>query len=288
MVVIGNNSGQLGNRLFLFAHFISNAIELKYEVFYPGFYDYAHYFVGTTEDFFCRYPSKKTIIQSNKLLQFMYLRFIIALMFLLKKMKIRGINIELFDIAAMCAEYDLKNLNYNNMTKTVDILFTNGFLFRDYRSFSKNSCQLRNYFEPVDIHVQNVSQLISKARLDCDILIGVHIRQGDYKTWNNGRYFFSSRDYARLMKRCRDSGHFNSVKFLICSNENQNEQVFEGLNYIMGNNHELEDMYAFAQCDYLIGPPSTYTMWASFYGSVPLFMFESIDDPINLDSFQLH
>jgi len=62
------------------------------------------------------------------------------------------------------------------------------------------------------------------------------------------------------------------VKFLICSNTKQDEQLFKGLNYVMGNNHPLEDMYAFAQCDFLIGPPSTYTAWASFYGSAPLFI----------------
>lgn len=38
----------------------------------------------------------------------------------------------------------------------------------------------------------------------------------------------------------------------------------------------IEDMYSLAECDYIIGPPSTYTMWASFYGEVPLYM---VDNP---------
>jgi hypothetical protein len=52
-----------------------------------------------------------------------------------------------------------------------------------------------------------------------------NIRQGDYRNFEVGRYFYESHDYARLVK-----GHF------------------------------VEDLYALAACDYIIGPPSTYTM----------------------------
>jgi len=77
------------------------------------------------------------------------------------------------------------------------------------------------------------------------------------------------------------------VKYLVCSDEKQDEQFFAGLNYILGNDNQLEDMYSFAACDYLIGPPSTYTMWASFYGSIPLFVVDTLDKPITLEGFHI-
>jgi hypothetical protein len=47
-------------------------------------------------------------------------------------------------------------------------------------------------------------------------------------------------------------------------------------------------MYAFAECDYIFGPPSTYTMWASFYGNKPLYMMESASAEFSTDEFKVY
>jgi hypothetical protein len=41
---------------------------------------------------------------------------------------------------------------------------------------------------------------------------------------------------------------------------------------LAGPGHFIEDLYALASCDYIIGPPSTFSQWASFYGNVPRYM----------------
>ena len=55
MIVIGRKYGQLGNRLFLYAHFIANAKDHKYIVFNPAFDEYASFFEGTAKNIFIRY-----------------------------------------------------------------------------------------------------------------------------------------------------------------------------------------------------------------------------------------
>jgi len=55
-----------------------------------------------------------------------------------------------------------------------------------------------------------------------------------------------------------------------------------------GTGDLIEDMYAFARCDYLIGPPSTFTLWASFYGCVPLNLIRSSDQRQALADFRVH
>jgi hypothetical protein len=47
------------------------------------------------------------------------------------------------------------------------------------------------------------------------------------------------------------------------------------------------DLYALARCDYIMGPPSTYTQWASFYGNRPMLCLESKDQRIDRDQFQV-
>lgn len=55
----------------------------------------------------------------------------------------------------------------------------------------------------------------------------------------------------------------------------------------MGLGHFIEDMYTLAECDYIFGPPSTYTMWASFYGKRPLQKIREKNQRIDFDKFEL-
>ena len=61
-----------------------------------------------------------------------------------------------------------------------------------------------------------------------------------------------------------------NFKFFIGSNIPQNPSLFYNFNCGFGSGHLVEDIYALAECDYVVGPPSSYTMWASFYGDQPL------------------
>ena len=47
----------------------------------------------------------------------------------------------------------------------------------------------------------------------------------------------------------------------------------------------IEDVYALSQCDYILGPPSTFSMWASFIGDVPLRIVKYANENITLDQF---
>jgi hypothetical protein len=75
------------------------------------------------------------------------------------------------------------------------------------------------------------------------------------------------------------------VGFLVCSNEKHEPQKFSGLRVFLGTGQPIEDMYGLAGCDYIMGPPSTYSMWASFYGEVPLYQFEDANRKISIEDF---
>ena len=58
------------------------------------------------------------------------------------------------------------------------------------------------------------------------------------------------------------------------------EEAFPSFDVVLGNGQIVEDMYAFAACDYIVGPPSTYTGWASFYGDKGLYFIRNTADEI--------
>jgi hypothetical protein len=81
-------------------------------------------------------------------------------------------------------------------------------------------------------------------------------------------------------------GHDKRVAFLICSDELVPLDRFCGLNIFLGTGHLIEDMYALAKCDLLMGPQSTFSGWASFYGSVPLYLIDHPQEEPRPESFR--
>ena len=77
------------------------------------------------------------------------------------------------------------------------------------------------------------------------------------------------------------------VAFHICSDEKIDMADFSGFDcYQIPLSLDIEDLYALSLCDYIIGPPSTFSMWASFYGNVPLRIVTKDESKISLDQFK--
>ncbi|NEQ88524.1 MAG: hypothetical protein F6K26_54000, partial [Moorea sp. SIO2I5] len=172
--------------------------------------------------------------------------------------------------------------------KNNQLVFIHGFWFRNPVLFLKYSETIRKFFTPIQQHTQTINQLVSNLKKTCDILVGVHIRQGDYQKLLGAKYLYSTDDYVNLMKKTERLFNGKKVKFLLCSNVPQDRDKFSKLDFAFANNHIVEDMYSLAQCDYIIGPPSSYNMWAGFYGRVPLYWIEDPNADISLDSFQIY
>jgi hypothetical protein len=104
-------------------------------------------------------------------------------------------------------------------------------------------------------------------------LIGVHIRRGDYKEYLGGAYYFSYPEYRSLLERLYDLVGVSNVHFIIVSNEPVPISVLEGLpaTWLVGS--EVEDLYSLARCNLIVGPPSTYSDWAMFYGNSKRYVF---------------
>jgi hypothetical protein len=269
MLVISAKSGQLGNRLFLFAHFIAFAIENKYTVLNPAFDEYAEFFKSTNKDILCCYPPMPFSIPGNKNTRNRYYQFNC---YLRDSGRFNIINIK------RDKPFNWSNSNIVQKLHSLAPNFFQGWLFRDgwfmedISLLRQHGDKIRRYFQPLAKYQLNVESLISNIRKQTDILVGVHIRQGDYQHHQNGRYFYRIEEYSKVMADVQELFPNKKVTFLICSNEQQDPSFFKNLSYVYGNNHIIEDMYSLAECDYIIGPPSTYSMWASFYGEKPLYM----------------
>lgn len=190
-------------------------------------------------------------------------------------------------------EYQFNTGRYLNMdtssfqqaVKKKPLIFLFGRFFRDYSNFSKHQDVIRNYFKPTIKIQQNVERFLHDAKKGADLLVGVHIRRGDYKQFANGKYFFTPANYAEKMKELVANETSKKIRFVICSNEAIDTSAFTQQDFQMGPGHLVEDMYIFAGCNFILGPPSTYTRWASFYGNVPLYQLDDLGKVMRLSAF---
>src|SRR5579864_7047234 len=79
----------------------------------------------------------------------------------------------------------------------------------------------------------------------------------------------------------------SGAAFLICSDERQEAATFAPFPVTVGQGTLLGDLFSLAGCDYVVGPPSTYSLWAAFYGRKPLYHMIEPEPPRDLSSFMV-
>ncbi|WP_250125016.1 hypothetical protein [Chroococcidiopsis sp. CCMEE 29] len=182
MFIIANKTGQLGNRLFLFSHFIACAIENNFTVVNPSFDEYAAFFKTTSKDIFCRYPQSKSLLYKNKLARKFSLKLTQELTKQIAKNQINNPFLRVIKLENLNLELDFGEqvfcLDNPSFVKTINpkqITFVHGWLFRDYSNLGKHADTVRSFFEPLDTFQNNVIKIVKKVRKEADILIGIHI-----------------------------------------------------------------------------------------------------------------
>lgn len=286
MIIISNKPGQLGNRLILFSHLIAFSKEHQIEISNPSFDEYSSYFSSTYRDLLCRFPSRKSFIANR-----FFRRIIFELSYYAARL-IDRFKIKTKFAAAIHIDWhqslNLSDIEFVELARNTKFLFIQGWNIRGKEYFHKHADLIKNSFRPLLKYELNTEKIISGIRANCDILIGVHIRHGDYREFQGGKYFFETKQYIGKMQQAAGLFSGSRVSFFVCSNEKQDKMVFEKLSCYWGSGHLIEDMYGFAKCDYIMGPPSTYTLWASFWGDVPLYSIEDIKATPSLNNFRVY
>ena len=288
MLIIADKPGQLGNMLFVYANLIASAMENNFAVANPVFEDYADLFPSTCKDLLSRFPSGQSRIactpRRRKLTSELFRNAARVLSRLhltlpwMRQITLQDWNEQLY----------LSDPNFLASLNSRQHVLLRGWLFRDAPALKKHVTAVRDFFRPHEHNQRRIDELISQARQNSDVLIGVHIRHGIIHFANTRKYFYTARRYAEMMDELTGLFPGRRVSFLICSDWPQDPQVFARFDVTFGTGDLIEDMYALARCDYLIGAPSTFTMWASFYNDVPLNIIRSADQQMNLSDFTVH
>jgi len=288
-VIIASKAGRLGNRLFQAAYFMGHALNQQYRLLNPSLGEYAHLFEGSARDPLCGYPEPWQSVDPELADQCREFLFSCAhLIGLAAKLKILP-GISAMDIR----KYDSKdggdiNLNgamFQKILSSGKHVFTMGWKFSDYSGIRQHRDKIAQYFTPIASIRKPVEDLISRAKTMGEIIIGVHIRQEDYRAWKNGIHFYDTERYSQWMREILQANPDKRIVFLVCASDTIDEAFFEGITFLKGPGFAAGDLHALSLCDKIIGPPSTFSAWASYHGGVPLCVLHDKNASVEAENF---
>jgi hypothetical protein len=295
LIVIAGRCGRLGNRITLFASFAGWVAEYGYRLINCTFHSYAHLFEATRRDIYCQFPPRQRrswldiipgvapALRKTRLLTHLS-RYTSILNE--RGTILNGSAITLRDPKGNLITW-LETPEVEEKIRPTKTVFINAWTFRAPRCVEKHAEAIRAYFRPIAELERASRAAVQALRQRADLLVGVHVRYGDYRGWKKGKYLFPIERYVAWMQEMAQKFPGRKVGFLICSDEPRTPEEFPGLIVGLGPGAPVPDMYALAECDYIIGPVSSFTQWSSFYGNKPLLQLSGPDTQVALQDFRV-
>jgi hypothetical protein len=262
--------GRLGNRLFLFAHLMAFAELHKVSIANLAFSEFRHFFPFFESSRWCRYqPLNGTIDARKGSAAFVRISGLLGTTPTVRFWDDRDIIFDGED------EFDSR---VQLMRDAPSVVFE-GWKFRSRTKIQSIMPRLREVFAPRVDFTQISQQRIQKARRMGDLVIGIHVRLEDYRGTEN---YFTIPEFTSNLSALEELFAPLKIAFIICSPESIDPSLFPSNCIIVGPDSVGGDLCTLAACDYILGPPSTFSGWASFYGDKPLFTMQherTITDP---------
>ncbi|NEQ17997.1 MAG: hypothetical protein F6K44_31645 [Moorea sp. SIO3E2] len=159
-----------------------------------------------------------------------------------------------------------------------------GWWIRSNNLVKKHSKFLIDFFQPVTAIQMRAKRRVEQLRDRVDYLIGVHVRREDYRDVAP-HLVFDDQHWREILKHLKRLFYPQKIHFIVCSNEALEWDNIEGISYTFAKESAVIDMHILALCDYIIGPPSTFSEWAAFIGGAKLGVLRSKNIEFDIGKF---
>ncbi len=165
-------------------------------------------------------------------------------------------------------------------------IYFDGWLFRNPKGIIDYRSEIIEHLKPRAQIRKGVREIMSPLRHQFALVIGIHIRQGDYKEFKGGRFFIEQQRVRQILNEYIQQFKVNkeTTCFVVCSNGEIDFSCFNGLNMVKSGKNFIEDLFILASCDLIIGSDSTFGSFASYYGNIPHIVFKK--EPIDWEYYQ--
>jgi len=276
MVILFNTEGRFGHQLSQFVTLIAYSEEYnrtfhhwKFQSRFAGFFN-----------------------KTNTLL-FTKASFKIFFFFLLYKvLKIFSVkHLILFDV-----EFHITNKKRNELVfdDIIEQLFLSNakyvvtdYVFNDVPKLIKYKDFITSQLIPSTTLQIQTDDLISLLRSKHSKIIGVHIRRGDFKKFENGIFYFNDAAYCfvldQFVKIINTSQ--SNIAFVICSDEKIDVNKYKAFNIYAEQRTVAEDFFILAKCDYIIAPRSIFSTMANYFSNNKIYQIIDADKQFLMKDF---
>ncbi|HEX2860737.1 MAG TPA: hypothetical protein VHN79_03815 [Lacunisphaera sp.] len=285
LLLYTHGGGRLGNQVIRLAHWLAwtrahpdlvNVVDL-------GFWRYAKYFSHWCEQPGCSFPRTSAAANlvsdlqewlPDRILDRAEWRFQ-RLVHALGRRWPGGGTVALDD--ARGEELDLDAPAFLRTVAGRSLVTCSGWKIASWGRVAEQQAELRACFQPTPRWMKVARQFIAGLRREHDLVIGVQIRQSDYRVWNQGRFYFPTSQYVAWIRQLLELHAGRRVAVVVASEERQDPAVFAGLpvwfatGAANAGGHWFESWVELSLCDLVLGPPSTFSTTAAWLGAVPLW-----------------
>lgn len=302
-VVLSKRNAQLGNRLTMHAHLLAFCLEKGCIFLNPTLGEYSDFFRGTRGRLLIQKDAparRKSLPNWQRRMAYAGVRT----MYQLTKISrlLPWFPIQSGKATRNPLDKGLHEFLDELESKGGRLAFVSTWKIRDYALCAKHAETIRRIFMPLPELKKKADNKLKILRSGVDLLLGVHIRHGDYRQHESGALFFSSKDYRRWMEEFATYFPAHKIGFAICSDAKQKAEDFYGLDFVFGPGNDdadeygnkrqdpiksaiVEDNYVLSQCDYIMGTVSTFCSWAAFWGNKPLLQVRSKNEHVIPERF---
>ncbi|NJN24995.1 MAG: hypothetical protein HC819_02930 [Cyclobacteriaceae bacterium] len=169
-------------------------------------------------------------------------------------------------------------------------VFLDGWGFNSEILHLKHKQTIKELFLPNESDDKHAKKIMQGLQKTSDTIIGVHVRRGDYEHFEGGRYYFGFEDYVSFMEATNELFGNRSICFLVVSNEDclAKFQEFKRSKIHISQQSAMVDLLLLTMCDYIIGPPSTFSLWASYCNNIPQILIRSKDQSFDICDFKTY
>jgi hypothetical protein len=204
MVIIVSKQGHLANRIWHASSFLANAQEHHYRLYHFFFDDYYSFY-------------SESLNRNNTPIRFLGKRKTWLISFLKKS---TTILVKVYGYQQGATPFDLNDEKFLTKAKS-KLVLVYGWRFCDPVNRKKYRELLLDTWTPNKNFRERIEAYYNQYKKDHDILVGVHIRKGDYKKFEGGKWYYTSDQYYRKIKEVAALEIFNGKRlaFVICTNE---------------------------------------------------------------------
>ncbi len=278
-VIYTHGGGQLGNQVLRFAHLLAWAREHagEVEVRDLAFWPQAEYFATWREHPGCVFPLRPDAWDEaaralrllpgwvRHRLDWRVQRRVLEL----GRRRAGWSAVELNDAAAEIL--DLGDPATTRQLIGSAVTTCAGWRVAGWEIFARHQDAVRPLFQPAREYAAAASGFLDALRSRHGFILGLHLRQGDYHLWHDGRFLFPIEQYARWIRQALDL-HAGRNPAVVAVSDAPVTGLPPGLPvYRPAGRSGMADWTILSQCDVILGPPSTFSATAAFVGARPLW-----------------